>query len=275
MARVMIGLTVTDRVGYVWEECLDAVAHLDNPEDVAHAHCVLHEATQCRPAWEAFCGQAQFPFSDEEYGALPARGRSGGHGYNDTALVTVMYLQERLRKRFLATDCSHLLFVECDQLLRPSTLRRLLADDRHIVMGVTPARHAPDKLNACAGKGKAVSLIPLWGLPLAGLLRVTTTGLGCTLVQRAVLEQVGWPDPPALMREFGNGGDVTLGVQAAQCGFSVWVDLDAPVTHVQLERGERLYMDVAGQNVVITSERGADQCARDVGETQLGTEVSR
>jgi hypothetical protein len=132
--------------------------------------------------------------------------------------------------------------VECDQLVPPDIIERLMAWDKPIVMAATPARHRPTHMNCSFGEFPSLHLKPLLEFP-SGLVQCTTTGIGCTLVRRDVLEAVGWEDPKALVEKYGgNGPDASLCLDAAEVlGFTPAVDTTLDAVHVNSVGGENLY----------------------------------
>jgi hypothetical protein len=253
---VFVGLTVGHGLDYVWRECLEAVAEQEDLDKlVTRIHAVVHNAPEAFGVYRTWA-ESRSGCSCEEERALPSAVRSGSRGYTNQALTTVMYIQERLRQAFLATDCSHCLFVECDQILRPDNLRVLLSRDTGIVMAATPARASIDNMNACSGAPYNLSLIPVAHFPVGSLTAVTSVGTGCTLVKRPVLEAIGWEDPPALMAKYHNGGDVALCCEATRkLGVKPYVDMMTTAAHVG-KRGETLeFYRIEGRTVTTTREQ--------------------
>jgi hypothetical protein len=172
-----------------------------------------------------------------------------------------MRIQERLRQAFLATDETSCLFIECDQPPPPNLAVRLASHGKDIVEALTPARCSPTHANACETSDGYRNLRLLHQLKLlqGSLLEVDTVGLGCTLVQRRVLEMVGWENPKNLWDRFHNGGDVTLSWQfREQTGIRPFLDCGIVVPHVDVHRGRRTwhtYVDIEGHMTPSAEEK--------------------
>ena len=254
--KVFIGISVTDSVNYAFRECLGAVSKLEYPADRLQVHCVFHYASEAFRMWEAWRQTHQLPCTYEDYRGVPPGKRENWRGYGNPALTTVMYVQERIRQAFLATDCSECLLVEADQILCPALLDNLLATEKDIVMAATPARHDPDLMNCCFGSPFALSMHKTTEFPLGKLVECTSVGMGCTLVRRMVLETVGWEDPPALMKKYRNGGDVAFCAEATEkLGVKAFVDMRTTAAHVQLTGKVLHYYRLAANAVERTVER--------------------
>jgi len=192
--------------------------------------------------WDEWGQTQNFAVSSELFDAVKPSTRNQGKGYGGEKNMPIMASLECLRQAFLRTTCDYALMVECDQLVPPDIISRLLEWDKPIVMAATPARHAPKNMNCSFGVYPALYLKPLKDFP-TGLVECTTVGIGCTLVRRDVLEAVGWENPKELIETYGgNGPDATLCLQAKErLGVNPYVDTTLDVVHVQTGPEDNLY----------------------------------
>jgi hypothetical protein len=166
-----------------------------------------------------------------------------------------------LAERFLASDCTHLLFVDSDMLFPPDLAEKLLACGRPLVGTVYP-RRALDlaRLAALAparGFDDALALAHGWNLrPLpggvaveGGFARVEGLGGGFLLIRRGVLERMleagdvpgeagpGGARARAFFRETREGDEIfdldySFGRRWIALGGEVWAYVDADVRHI-------------------------------------------
>jgi hypothetical protein len=92
--------------------------------------------------------------------------------------------RNRLTADFLATDCTHLLFIDCDLIFRVEDVERLATHDEAIVSGFYPIKWDGKLLFA----GRALNDLPPVGE--RGLLPLRYIGSGFLLVRRDVFEKM-------------------------------------------------------------------------------------
>jgi len=229
-SRVLVGLTVTDALAYVWREVLEAVGKLDWPD--LRYHGVFHRAPSALDEGGRWKADRQ---ATEDCLSEPSPGtRHNWRGYDDHGLTVVMAVQEKLRQAFLHTDAEWLFSVECDQIVEPDTLRVLMETGLPLVMAATPARHAPELMNCTLGTVGKLRCPPVDQFAFRRTVPVTSVALGCTLIRRDLLEAVGWEDPEALMRKYHNGGDVAFSCEVTEkLGVVPHICMGTTAVHVQ------------------------------------------
>jgi hypothetical protein len=111
----------------------------------------------------------------------------------------IMRTRSRLVRKFLATDCTHLLFVDADIEFSPVVVRGMLAAEKDFVAAPYPKRDNVDWKRARAG-GEAAAygykLRPLDGftgeikVDPDGCVEVAGLPMGCALLSRSVLDRM-------------------------------------------------------------------------------------
>jgi hypothetical protein len=149
----------------------------------------------------------------------------------------------------LKRNCTHVWYVDDDQVFAPDTLARLLAHDLDIVSGLYLQREPPFHPHVYdeedeAGFCKWRSLREFE----AGLVSVKATGAGCLLVKREVfeaMERPWWRLGQITMD--GWGDDLNWCHRAREAGFSVWCDLGIMVGHQTSLTVWPIYAPTTGQ----------------------------
>lgn len=90
--------------------------------------------------------------------------------------------RNNLASQFLASDCTHLLFIDCDIVFEPWHVARLIQHDLPLVCGMYPLKQTRPSWVSNAVPGKDVDA--------RGLLEVREAGTGFMLVHRSVFEQM-------------------------------------------------------------------------------------
>jgi hypothetical protein len=242
---VFIAVSVAPELDYAWENVMNHLSQVRYPSQYLRAHLVSHLNYQAKVDWDRWGIKQNFAVSSELFDAVKPGSRMKNSGYSGASNVPIMAALETLRQAFLRSGCDYALMVECDQLVPPDIIERLMAWEQPIVMAATPARHRPTHMNCSFGEFPQLHLKPLDEFPV-GLVKCTTVGIGCTLVRRDVLEAVGWEDPEALVKAYnGNGPDASLCLQAEELlGFKPAVDTTQDVVHVNRVGGENVYHHV-------------------------------
>jgi GT2 family glycosyltransferase len=138
-----------------------------------------------------------------------------------------------IAERALALGCTHIWYVDDDQVFAPDTLNRLLAHDKDMVSGLYLKREAPfapqvyDEADA-RGFCKPRLLREFE----RGLIPAVATGAGCLLVKTTVLAAMDrpWWTLGQITKD-GWGDDLDFCLRAKKAGFSLWCDLDVLVGH--------------------------------------------
>jgi hypothetical protein len=151
---------------------------------------------------------------------------------------------------FLATDCTHLLFIDCDILFTPQDVIRLASHDEAIVGGFYPFK--------TDGEFSLLAEFLPDSLPdERGLLPVRYLGAGFLLVRRDVFErmiaaygpEISYPEPPGIIHhDFWRNGvyrgpdaysaghylneDLFFQQNATDLGFKVYGDTQVVLKHI-------------------------------------------
>jgi hypothetical protein len=163
--------------------------------------------------------------------------------------------RNRLAAQFLASDCTHLLFIDTDIVFSPEHIARLASHSKAIVAGLYPKKQLElDWVYNC---------IPGEETRPDGLQRVKYAGTGCLMIARHVFEEmrVRYPeieydpddgDEPGVKWDFFSSGvwtDPSSGrrrwlsedwyfcQRAQELGFGIWMDTEVALKHV----GEFVY----------------------------------
>lgn len=146
----------------------------------------------------------------------------------------VAHNRNLLTKMALALGCSHIWYVDDDQIFTADTLERLVSHDVDVVSGLYVKRSPPFPpllyQEKAEGPFVAVALRP----EMHGLVEVAAAGAGCLLVKTDVLRTsagrswwtVGQLDSGEMSE------DLVFCRSLRQAGFKVYVDTDCPVGHV-------------------------------------------
>lgn len=137
-------------------------------------------------------------------------------------------------KDFLASDATHLFWMDSDMEFPENTLSRLLEHDLPIVGGLYSMKIGNHATTAFVRpNGKLQNLVPKVG---DGLVEVEALGTGCMLTKREVYESFEWPwfwyeeDPPnseEMMTE-----DSYFCKEAAKRGFKTYCDTSLLCGHI-------------------------------------------
>lgn len=135
-------------------------------------------------------------------------------------------------RKFLETDCTHLLFWDSDTVSVPGAIEKLLADDKDIV-GATIYKKGGDHV-PCFGfwvPEQRIYRTPL-PFPYNQLIPVDMVGTGFMLIKRKVLEKV----PPPWFKCYDKGNaqeDIYFCLKAKkEYGFEVYVDTGLSLGHI-------------------------------------------
>lgn len=132
---------------------------------------------------------------------------------------------------------------DVDIRFRPTDVEALLRADKPIVgaiyFGVNPQTNK--SFPTVLRKSREGPFIPMnpKHLPKKGCIPVDAVGMGCTLVQRPVLEALGadhnhlWPFAETEIDGRAVGEDLAFCLRAKEAGFDTWVCGDARVGHAK------------------------------------------
>jgi len=173
----------------------------------------------------------------DSFSNLPGDGMVRGE-WSDFVFKRMTENRNKVREKFLETDCTHILMLDTDIFLNPNTIERLLAHDKDIVDPLIPCGLEKNKGRWPAVlKDTVIHFLPngQYALDLytweevegKGLQRVYAAGLGCSLAKRKVYEKVGF----RWVKGLRAAEDMLWYEEVKSNDFEFWVDGDMRVTH--------------------------------------------
>ena len=143
----------------------------------------------------------------------------------------IHHMRERLVKKAIELECTHLLFVDSDMVFEPSTVAKLIEDDKDIVGANCNRRKLPLESTA-----KLISI----AADLEGLNEAQSVGTGFMLIKLSIFDFL--PEPWFFFESnedgaLATGEDYWFCRLAREKGFEVWCDLEIKVGHL----GDYLY----------------------------------
>ncbi len=129
---------------------------------------------------------------------------------------------------------SHILFIDSDVIVRPNTLRTLLAHDKDIVCGVAPLE-LRGKLSWNVSREpckKRFTPVEIGELP-SNTFKATQIGFGVVLVKTDVFDNLEWPywkfeyKPGHVTK----GEDIYFSDKVLEAGYDLWVDPKVKCEH--------------------------------------------
>lgn len=130
----------------------------------------------------------------------------------------IWYMRQEMIKKFLATDCTHLLFVDSDVCPQEGFIESLAKHNLPLVSGVYNDKNG-FPINRKQGHqflGK-------------GLMEVDVWSQGLSLTTREVLEKVPYPDPVSYIVP---DSDITFCENVKKAGFKVMQDFTCRAYHL-------------------------------------------
>ncbi len=154
-------------------------------------------------------------------------------------VMTFVHGQSPARNRNLvvdmamANDCSHVLFVDDDVVMKPDALKKLLAHDKDIVSGLYLMRnypHQPIAFDNALSDGRCLHSWLHDGKK--GLIPVVAAGLGCLLIKIEVFKKIEKPYIRLGQLEKDHWcDDIDFCLRCRAAGIQAYLDLDVPVGH--------------------------------------------
>jgi hypothetical protein len=158
--------------------------------------------------------------------------------------------RNRAAAKFLASDCTHLLFLDTDLIFDAAQIARLISHGEPVVAGLYPKKQVE--------LGWVCNLLPGVEMDERGLKPVRYAGTGCLLIERSVLEAMRerWPeleydpddgDEPGVKWDFFSCGvyrcpetglrrylseDWWFCQRVLDLGLKVWMDTQVILKHV-------------------------------------------
>jgi hypothetical protein len=108
----------------------------------------------------------------------------------NTGSVAVM--RNRLVEEFLATDATHLMMCDADGILPQETMNVLVRLNMPVVSGIEYSRQQPRFKSAFVERVRPYMKVD-YHEPIYGLTKAYATGFPAVVIQRWVLEKIGFP----------------------------------------------------------------------------------
>lgn len=137
-------------------------------------------------------------------------------------------------RQALATNSTHVLFIDDDMACPPDTIARLLSHDKDIVTGLYLLRsfpHRPNIFDYAGPDGRCIHHFPSAGEN--GLIEIVNCGLGCVLIKTEVFKAMS--DPWILLGETEPdhwGDDIGFFNRVRKAGFKLYCDLSLECGHM-------------------------------------------
>ena len=144
-----------------------------------------------------------------------------------------------LAEAFLQTDCTHILWLDDDNIPREDDLITLIEDNLPLVSGLYFRRVEPFEpiIMVKRENGRGTDRKPdIYREGKKGLYKIQSTGMGFMLVKRQVIYEVRRLGTNMFDVRGGIGEDVWFCVQVSGAGYDIWLDTRVEVGHL----GEKL-----------------------------------
>lgn len=150
--------------------------------------------------------------------------------------------RNKIVEEFLASDCTHLFFVDSDTIPPPNAIKKLLAADKDIVSGLTAIiEYNPLKKDDIAcGYYKKWNCVGLNDQhikePYVGLIPIKGAGGSCIMIKRHVFEKMENPWYRFTYKDDSGkdariGEDIFFVAKAIGAGFAPWADTSVVCGH--------------------------------------------
>lgn len=135
-----------------------------------------------------------------------------------------------LVKHAIASDCTHLLFIDTDQTFPKDTLHRLIKADKDVIACNIATKQVPSQPTARSyNPQKLQSGDRVYNEPGKGLQKVWRVGTGVMLIKLKVFEKTGlnvWSMPWQESAQKYQGEDWSFVEACEKAGIDVWIDHD-------------------------------------------------
>ena len=147
-----------------------------------------------------------------------------------------------LESFMLNPGCTHLLFADSDMHFTPEAVQALVSARKPIVGAVYYSLEPAALLPYCTAMQKDPEtghLRPLEEAPTAGCIEVDAVGMGLTLIERKVIEDLKpdtsqlWPFAETVVDGLARGEDITFCFRAKELGYQTWLCGDARAGHAK------------------------------------------
>ena len=158
-----------------------------------------------------------------------------------TAIQYVTESQNKLRDYFLKNDYTHLLSIESDLLPPVYIVDKLLAHRKGVVSAPyfthtnSSARlmvQEMSTMNATFGQFRSIPIMDSFLSMDSGLKQVGCMGLGCTLIEREIVEAIPFRCTPDERTQNEAFADSFFASDLARAGVAAWLDTSITITHL-------------------------------------------
>lgn len=172
-----------------------------------------------------------------------ADARAGGE-YNLSIYPTVSVqpvdnARNEIVREFLASDCTHLLFIDSDTVPPIDAITKLLALNKPIATGVTPIVEFNEETDEFYRKWNVVDQNDTHVQPNTGIVKAKGAGSSCILIRREVFEAMEAPwyrfhytkndkQEDVIVSE-----DIFFTIMALGKGFETWADTSVICKHAK------------------------------------------
>lgn len=152
-------------------------------------------------------------------------------------MAPIDHCRNTIVKKFLATDCTHLLMIDDDIVPPSDALERLLFHDKDIcgaacpIIGPNEYKELEIKYNAYTKDSSGYNAI----LKAGGMMYVDAIGTGCIMIKRQVLENIDAP----FMTEYDTEGlkmtgeDISFCERAKELQCEIFCDFKLKCKHIK------------------------------------------
>lgn len=137
--------------------------------------------------------------------------------------------RERLAAMAIDNDFDHVLWLDSDQMFKPTMMIDFVASDKDIVTGVIPSRRPP--FIPLIYRKEDNKLVPVAGFG-DHLLEVDGCGFGAVLMKTEVLEKCFDKYKTCFMPVYGFGEDLSFCIRAKELGYKIYADPRIEIGHI-------------------------------------------
>ena len=151
-------------------------------------------------------------------------------------------VRNEIVKQAFMSKCSHLLFMDTDQIYRdPEMIYKMLAHDKAVVGTVVHRGYPPYDPLVFRFGNKGLVKVPEEEVYSGELIEVDVIGCGCVLYKTAVFEQLSppWFEDLSHVKQSGTskagpGEDINICYKLKDMGVSIFVDTSIMIDHLAL-----------------------------------------
>ena len=140
-----------------------------------------------------------------------------------------------LAEAFLMTDCTHLMWIDDDNIPREDDLNKLLAHDVPLISGLYFRRSEPYEPIIMVSRENGVGTVrrpDIYRMKSKKPVKIHSTGMGFMLIKREVLEAVKKMNVPMFDIRGGIGEDIWFCMQAKGAGYDILLDTSVEIGHL-------------------------------------------